>query len=141
MSLHADLLGQAAHLARKEPRRPSQASLRRAVSASYYALGHLLIDDGTKLMLSGCAREPLRHCPARAFHHGTMKRVSRQFSAGGVSEKLLPGVPRDRFRQKFRCRLVVGNAPLIDHVASQQRGDGHQLIRRLAYAELDFVPV
>lgn len=38
MSLHADLLKQARHLATKERRRPSQASLRRAISAAYYAL-------------------------------------------------------------------------------------------------------
>ena len=38
MSLHQDLLAQARHLLRKEPRRPKQASLRRAVSAAYYAL-------------------------------------------------------------------------------------------------------
>ena len=45
MSLQQDLLRQARHLATKEPRRPSQASLRRAVSAAYYALFHLLVDE------------------------------------------------------------------------------------------------
>ena len=37
MTLPADLLKQAGFLARRERKRPSQASLRRAVSASYYA--------------------------------------------------------------------------------------------------------
>ena len=37
MSLHGDLLVQARHLALVEPRRPRQASLRRAISASYFA--------------------------------------------------------------------------------------------------------
>ena len=45
MSLQQDLLRQARDLATKEPRRPSQASLRRAVSAAYYALFHLLVDE------------------------------------------------------------------------------------------------
>src|SRR5687767_10606362 len=36
MSLHDDLRRQAWHLATREPRRPVQASLRRAVSAAYY---------------------------------------------------------------------------------------------------------
>lgn len=100
--MHDDLLRQALHLARKEPRRPSQASLRHAVSASYYALFHLLIDEGTRLMLSGHAREPLRRCLARAFHHGTMKRASRQFSTGGVSEKLLSGYHPQALQQPLR---------------------------------------
>lgn len=33
-----DLIEQAHHLATEEPRRPKQASLRRAVSAAYYAV-------------------------------------------------------------------------------------------------------
>ena len=37
MSLHADLLAQAEHLAQLESGRPKQASLRRAISSAYYA--------------------------------------------------------------------------------------------------------
>jgi hypothetical protein len=44
VSLARDLLRQAEHLATKEPRRPKQASLRRAVSNLYYALFHHLVD-------------------------------------------------------------------------------------------------
>lgn len=42
MALCDDLLEQAFHLARREPTRPRQASLRRALSTSYYALFHFL---------------------------------------------------------------------------------------------------
>jgi hypothetical protein len=42
MSFPNDLLEQARHLANREPKRPKQASLRRAVSTAYYALFHLL---------------------------------------------------------------------------------------------------
>ncbi len=42
MPLAQDLLEQARHLANREPKRPKQASLRRAVSRAYYALFHLL---------------------------------------------------------------------------------------------------
>jgi hypothetical protein len=45
-SLHDQLLAQAWLLAKKEPKRPLQASLRRAVSAAYYAVFHLLVDAG-----------------------------------------------------------------------------------------------
>ena len=43
-----DLLEQARHLANREPKRPKQASLRRAVSAAYYALFHLLAAETAK---------------------------------------------------------------------------------------------
>ena len=92
MTLHADLLKQARFLARKEPKRPSQASLRRAVSASYYALFHLLIDEATRLLLSGHARSPLRRCLARAFTHSAMKQAAFQFTLDRVSPKLSPGL-------------------------------------------------
>jgi len=43
MSLAADLLEQAAHLASRERGRPRQVSLRRAISTAYYSLFHLVI--------------------------------------------------------------------------------------------------
>lgn len=55
MSLHGDLLAQARSLLRREPRRPKQASLRRAVSTAYYALFHLLIHEATRMLVSGAA--------------------------------------------------------------------------------------
>ena len=42
-----DLLEQAWHLAKREKRKPRQASLRRAVSTAYYALFHHLIHEAT----------------------------------------------------------------------------------------------
>ena len=92
MSLHTDLLQQARQLALKEPRRPLQASLRRAISTSYYALFHLLVDDATKRMFPGRDRAALRGCVGRAFVHGDMKSVARQFSSGQLSAKLSPGM-------------------------------------------------
>src|SRR5712691_6919600 len=60
MSLHGDLLAQARSLLRREPRRPKQASLRRAVSTAYYALFHLLIHEATRMLVSGAALDNLR---------------------------------------------------------------------------------
>ena len=91
MSLHTDLLKQTEFLAKKEPHRPLQASLRHAVSASYFALFHPLIEEGTRLVLSGRKRQSMRDCLDRAFRHAKMKTISRQFSSGGVSAKLGPG--------------------------------------------------
>ena len=92
MSLHDDLLTQARLLSKNEPKRPLQASLRRAVSASYYALFHLLVDEATKRMFPGRERVSLRHSLARAFLHSNMANVARQFSNDNVSPKLLPGL-------------------------------------------------
>jgi len=47
MPFAEDLLEQAKHLANREPKRPEQASLRRAVSTAYYALFHLLVSEAT----------------------------------------------------------------------------------------------
>ena len=101
MTLHGELLKQARFLARKEPKKPTQASLRRSVSASYYALFHLLVDEATKLMLSGRARGPLRDCLARAFHHSAMKQAAIQFTRIPVSSKLSPGFDRQPVQQSL----------------------------------------
>ena len=88
MTLHADLLKQAGFLAGREPERPSQASLRRAVSASCYALFHPLVDEAARLMFSGHGRASLRPIVARAFRHSTMKALARQFTRPGGPAKL-----------------------------------------------------
>ncbi len=88
MSLHSELLKQARFLARKEPKKPTQASLRRSVSTSYYALFHLLVDDATRLMLSGTARAPLRDGLARAFNHTAMKDAAAAFGRNPIQPKL-----------------------------------------------------
>jgi hypothetical protein len=78
MSLAGDLLEQAQHLSRRERRRPKQASLRRAISAAYYALFHLLIQDAADILV---ARPELRGRFARTFDHGDMRSASRQFAS------------------------------------------------------------
>ena len=86
MSHSSDLLSQARHLAGKEPRRPKQASLRRAVSAAYYSLFHLLVADAASSMLRGKPASGIRPVFQRAFAHAHMKRVARSFAGGTVSD-------------------------------------------------------
>lgn len=81
MSLHGDLLAQSRSLLRREPRRPKQASLRRAVSTAYYALFHLLIHEATRMLVSGASLDSLRTLVARAFAHTTMNEACRSFAA------------------------------------------------------------
>jgi hypothetical protein len=82
MSLHDDLLKQAWMLVEREPRRPRQASLRRAVSAAYYSLFHLLIDAATRESIRGEAAAILRALAARGFEHREMKQASKRFASG-----------------------------------------------------------
>jgi len=83
MALAQDLLDQAYHLAKLESGAPKQASLRRAVSAAYYALFHLLIDEAVGHW--GVPRH--RSILARTFDHGKMKGISedhiRSFYSSG----------------------------------------------------------
>ena len=80
MSFSGDLLDQARHLATRDKYRPKQASLRRAVSAAYYALFHLLLDEGAGLFV---ADKGLRKLLRRAFGHGEMKKAANSFASGG----------------------------------------------------------
>ncbi|MDE0281898.1 MAG: hypothetical protein OXN16_12605 [Gammaproteobacteria bacterium] len=98
MSLHAELLKQALHLARKEPKKPTQASLRRSISVAYYALFHHLVDEATKFMLSG-SRQNMRDCLARAFSHSNMKQTSKAFSQGTIPTRLNYGFSQGRIAQ------------------------------------------
>jgi len=72
MPLAWDLLEQAAFLAGRESARPKQASLRRAISAAYYALFHLLASEAA--CLAAPANPPnLRAQVQRALAHADMK--------------------------------------------------------------------
>jgi hypothetical protein len=83
VTLHTDLLEQAAHLAVREPKRPRQASLRRAVSSAYYALFHLLANEAVQV-LAPSSPSNLRSRVRRAFAHNDMKSVCQQFGKGSA---------------------------------------------------------
>jgi uncharacterized protein (UPF0332 family) len=85
-----DLLEQARHLANREPKRPKQASLRRAVSAAYYALFHLLATETAKNWKRAAERPTL----ARMLDHGPMGKVC--------------ATKRDELNESFKTRLPAG---------------------------------
>lgn len=87
MSLPADLLSQAENLVRKEPRRPRQASLRRAISTAYYALFHLLLDEASTFLTRG-SHQGLKHLVSRAFEHAEMKNAAKAFAGGTLKDNL-----------------------------------------------------
>jgi hypothetical protein len=72
VAYHDDLLSQSLQLVHAAP--PTQASLRRAVSAAYYAVFHLLIHEAT----SNWNNIRLRPALGRAYDHGIMKTASNR---------------------------------------------------------------
>jgi hypothetical protein len=88
MAFADDLLKQAFHLLNKEPKTPTQASLRRAVSTAYYALFHLLIQDAS----ANWSRRDTRDYLARAFEHGAMKAASTRAENATYDPSVSPQV-------------------------------------------------
>lgn len=87
--MHLDLVEQAKILASHDPKRPRQVNLRRAISAAYYALYHLLVAAGADTL---APNQPprLRIQVRRAFSHANMKKVCEHFARGDVARLPLP---------------------------------------------------
>lgn len=93
-NLARQLFAQAEHLARKEPKRPQQASLRRSVSAAYYGLFHFLVDQACRQFFGTAHRdEKLRRLMSRGFQHGSMKEASKVFAGGRLPSWMNTTVP------------------------------------------------
>jgi len=75
LSRYSDtLLEQARELASRDKGRPRQASLRRAVSAAYYSLFHLLCEDAAGTFVGkGSSDAKMRGLMTRAFVHTQMR--------------------------------------------------------------------
>ena len=92
MSLADDLLAQARHLANMDKKRPRQANLRRAISAAYYALFHLLVAEASNRFTPGSPAN-LASRVGRSLQHSEMKQTCRAISeshSSKVFEALLP---------------------------------------------------
>ncbi|MBI1367029.1 MAG: hypothetical protein GC162_00095 [Planctomycetes bacterium] len=87
MAYHHELLKQANHLAKREPRKPKQANLRRAISDAYYALFHFLIDQSARQHIGTSQQKAAqRHFLARAFNHEAMALASKSFAGGTLPD-------------------------------------------------------
>lgn len=92
--MHRHLLEQARELATRDPRRPRQVNLRRAVSSAYYAIFHALIDQACRLMLGARHGDaPFRHVLGRAFTHHTMRKACGSFGGGTLKASVVKGLP------------------------------------------------
>jgi hypothetical protein len=72
MAYHDDLLAHALEFVHRSP--TTQLTLRRAVSAAYYAAFHFLISEAT----ANWGNASLRTALGRAYDHGTMKVASNR---------------------------------------------------------------
>jgi hypothetical protein len=92
--VHGDLLDQATLLAGRDPTRPKQANLRRAVSSAYYAIFHYLVDQACRELL-GTQNEKsgYRHELARAFDHGCMKEACVAFRDVSLPKRMTSALP------------------------------------------------
>jgi len=137
VSLHGDLLAQAGNLVVKEPKRPKQASLRRAVSAAYYALFHLLTDASSRFMVSGEAdgRAELRQAIRRSYAHGDMKSAAKSFASGAparVWTQAAGAVGPDivTVAETFLELQEARHDADYDHVRAWKRREALDLVRR-----------
>jgi len=100
-----DLLDQANVLAALDPRRPNQVNLRRAVSATYYAVFHLLIDEALRAFIGVPSQNvALSAALARCFKHTEMLKAAEDFAKPTPSKRIrrrLGSTPIDPRVQKL----------------------------------------
>jgi uncharacterized protein (UPF0332 family) len=120
MPLAHDLLEQAQHLANREPKRPRQASLRRAVSAAYYSVFHLLASAG----MANWKSVQERSVVARGFDHYLMKQVSTKTSKMSLKRnQMAVGVPLKRLATIFVELQQARHLADYDYVTKFQKTD------------------
>jgi hypothetical protein len=107
MAYQDDLLIQALELVHFSP--PSQLTLRRAVSAAYYAVFHFLISEAT----SNWSNASLRTALGRAYDHGIMKTASNRI----LNTKDFPFTDEDP--------TVVSHLRFVAQTFSQLQEDRH----------------
>jgi len=96
MTVYSDLIEQAEHLAKIDVAKPKQASLRRAVSAAYYAVFHFLVDEACCVLIgTKNSQKGYRHALGRAFTHSIMKQACSSFAGGTLKDSVIKGLPRD----------------------------------------------
>jgi hypothetical protein len=83
-------------LAKLDPRKPRQATLRRAVSTAYYAVFHHLVQEASSAMLG--SRREMKEAGTRWFSHSAMATTCNLFVGPAVqgvlaNNRSLAGIP------------------------------------------------
>lgn len=145
MSHHDDLLRLAEELVDSSgPGRPRQANLKKAVSAAYYALFHLLCREAAARLVSGPGREGLRQALGRAFVHAEMKTVAKAFGSGALPAPLRhamsganPGPALRRLANRFVVLQEKRHAADYDLASRFSRAEVRALVvdARMAFSD------
>ncbi|HEY1066680.1 MAG TPA: hypothetical protein VGE52_11245 [Pirellulales bacterium] len=94
--MYDDSIQQAERLATLGSGKPKQSDLPLAVSAAYYAVFYLLIDEACCVVVGATrAARPYRHALGRAFTHTTMKLACTSFRGGNLKATVVKGLPRN----------------------------------------------
>lgn len=107
----------ARHLLKREPKKPRQATLRRAVSTAYYAVFHLFGEECTRLALQGdLVRKKARRVVAHA-HIGKLRETLRQ--------RRLPQ-PWHFHEDEAPCRSTLENLRRMTEIAKELQEARHE---------------
>jgi hypothetical protein len=120
MSLANDLRDQAGHLILLEKGKPKQASLRRGISTSYYALFELLGADAVHLLVAARPSDA-RRLARRQITHAVMRKACEGFS--DPSGKRLPSGVAIGTGSPLPPRLCAVAATLVTLQALRHRAD------------------
>ncbi len=151
MALSRDLLRHARQLATRRGR-PSQINLRRATSAAYYALFHLLIGEVVERMVPTDPPE-LRVRAARAIQHGDMKQACvdignppkklQSLLGAGTSPELRAiaksfiDLQEERHAADYNVALRLSQSAVLNSVAKAEAAFAHwELVRVSAEANI-----
>jgi uncharacterized protein (UPF0332 family) len=97
------------------------------VSAAYYSLFHLLVEDAARMLVTDTS---LRHLVARAFAHADMKQASQAFATGN-----LPPHVRAVTGAAIPAELRSVAATLVDRQAARHEAD-YRLSRTFTRGEV-----
>jgi len=141
MSLEHDLVEQAKTLSNSDLNRPKQASLRRAVSAAYYALFHLLSGESVRLFVRGGDGLPIAARLRRTLNHLDMKRASASLLKGDLpdsiraeNERYLPTAELAHVCRTFILLQQYRHTADYDLSAKFTRSHVHELIHEVETA-------
>jgi uncharacterized protein (UPF0332 family) len=116
MKFAHDLLVQARFLVTKEPKKPKQTTLRRAVSTAYYGLFHLLIEEASLRFLTG-QDKAARVAFQRMFTHTEMKEAAQGFKDSN---------PKSIFKNLLVNKTVSADLRLIAQVFVEMQQARHE---------------
>ena len=128
-----DLLAIAYELMHRDPGRPKQASLKRAISTAYYALFHLVCDDFRKHVINWHV-SPERYWDVvtpiyRSLDHGQMKRSFEALRKDAQATAELK-----QFARIFIDLQAARNSADYDPKPTLRRGSALQLVEQVREA-------